>query len=398
MRQTKKKKRLKKRAVIALCAAAVLTAGVCVISLRAAFGPSSREEKPVLLEDGTEVAHTDLTTLKEQISDVLKKKNLGSLKESIQTYIFNNELSDLKTQILDYLNANQVDPSKITWAVQDLTTGAYVESDNAQTDFTAASTYKLPLSMIYYDMLAAGTIRPDSTITFTEEMREEEDKENPDQPIARKYQVGDAIQIDELLEAALVYSDNVAGHMLYENLGGYSAFKTLALQYSGTPQSKEFTSYKNVFNSHYMMDLLRHLYETPGTYNDLKYWLKIATYDMFLNQQVPWTYIQKIGNIDAVRNAVGYYNGSFPYSISVYSAISKEEGEKILADLGTLVYNYFLNKYNSGFYNTIDPQRVMDLSAQIGSPADVIVDRPGPKGQTLPPVTAEERANAANRD
>lgn len=398
MPQKKPKRRLRKGAAAVLIAGVLLAgAGVCW-GLSALASHSSSESSVVLDANGQEVERVDLSGLKGRISDVLKKKALGSLRENIQTYIYNNELSDLKGQIVGYLNENNVDLSKISWAVQDLTTDAYVESDNAAQDFTAASTYKLPLCMLYYEMISNGAIKPTDTIEFTEQMREEEDKENPDQPIARKFKVGDRIQIDELLEAALVYSDNVAGHMLYENLGGYSNFKSAALRYSSEPQSKEFTSYQNVFNSHYMMDLVHYLYNTPGTFNDLKYWLKIATYDMFLNQSVPWTYIQKIGNIDATRNAVGYYNGEYPYSLTVYSSISKEEGEKILADLGSIVYNYFTNKYNSGFYNSYDRQRIIDLSSQIGTPEDVIVYRPGLNGQTLPPVTEQERQNAANRD
>lgn len=398
MPQKKKKRKLRKSAVLLIGLGGLVLIGALGWGLASAASAAHSNRTEPVTADGTEIDRVDLASLKGRISDVLKKKALGSLRENIQTYIFNNELSDLKSQINEYLASTGADLSKISWAVQDLTTEAYVESDNAAQDFTAASTYKLPLTMLYYEMIANGAIKPTDTIEFTEQMREEEDKENPDQPIARKYKVGDKIQIDELLEAALVYSDNVAGHMLYENLGGYSNFKQAALRYTDTPQSKEFTSYQNVFNSHYMMNLLKYLYETPGTFNDLKYWLKVATYDMFLNQSVPWTYIQKIGNIDATRNAVGYFSGPYPYSISVYSSISKEQGEQILADLGALVFNYFNQKYHSGFYDGYDTNRTAELSSQIGSPEDVIVNRPGLNGQVLPPVTDQELANAANRD
>lgn len=399
----KKRKRKYNRKRLAIVIAVpilclVLVVGL-IIGLVSAASASNKEEEQVVLADGTVVDPVDLDSLQQEILDVFSYKSLGTLKERIQTDFYNNELSDLKAQIENYLSENNVDPDKISWAIQDLTTDAYIESDNATKDFTAASTYKLPLCALYYEAIQNGTVQMTDTLEFTENMKEEEDDENLNQPIHRKYAVGDKIQIDELLEAALLYSDNIAGHMLYENLGGYTAFKNMALKYSSATQSADFLSAQNnYFNANYMMNLVHYLYNTPDTFNSLKYWLTYATEDMFLNKDIPYTYIQKIGNIDSVRNAIGWNVGNAPFSICVYSDISKDEGEKILADLGVLVYNYFQDKYNSGYYDSYDMDHIAYLNNMTTYTEDVITNRQGLNGQTLRALTDEEKQHAAQAD
>jgi hypothetical protein len=354
---------------------------------------SAKQQKEEDLNAGIQAVES-LTLLRNEIQDTFSYQRLENLHEDIETYIYNNQLSDLKEQILALIDSYGIEADQISWAVQDLTTDAYISSDNASVNFTAASTYKLPLSLIYYEMIAEGTVSPSTTYEFTEAMKEDEDKENPFQPIGRKYSVGDKIQLDELLEAALLYSDNIAGHILYENLGGYSAFKTLALRFTDDVQDKEFTGQANLFNANFMMDLVHYMYNTEGTFNDARYWLTYSVPEGFLNAQVPYTYIQKTGNLTSVRNAIGLYAGSFPYSVVVYSDISKSTGEAIIGEIGALCYNYFYARYVNGDYASYDSEKIATLSNQTGSPAEVINNRAGLNGQTVPEISDEEYQKA----
>lgn len=368
-----KKINLYRSSIVVLCGLCALTAlGVLGWNGYRYAHQSLFGRKPIVLENGETLTPVNLQELKPEVQDVLDMKNLKHLRSDIQTYMFNNQLSDLKDQINNYLAENNIDPSDISWAVQDLSTGAYTESDNASENFAAASTYKLPLCMLWYEKIADGTASMTDTFVLTDNMLEKEDEENPDQPIGRKYKIGDKIPLSELLEAAALYSDNIAGHVLFENLGGYSAYKTMALKYSDKLQDKDFTDgSKNVLNAHYMMNLVNYLYNTPGTFNDLKFWLREAATGFFLNMNYPLGYIQKIGNLEEVRNAVGLMTGQFPFSISIYSKIGASEGEKVIGDLGLMVYDYFLNKYDSGFYDPTLYDRNVELS-QISSLVSVL--------------------------
>ncbi len=385
-------------AIVAIAALAIVVTACFSVSalVRSLTKPSSRQAAATEISSQASSASSasSASVAKTSAQNAAITQKLVKLKNDLEIEFSDqvSTLADLKDQINAYLNQNGIDPSKVSWAVQDLVTNETVESSNSKQNFTAASTYKLPLCAYYYDEIAAGRISPSDTLVFTEEMREEEDDENLNQPIHRKYKVGDKIQIDELLEAALLYSDNIAGHMLYSNLGGYTKFKQIVARYADVPQTPEFYSEtSNVINADYMMRLLNHIYNTPGVYNDLKFWLQYTAYDTFLNRSVPGTYIQKIGNINEVRNAVGIYNGTPPFTLSLYTCVSKKDGMNILADIGQLVLNYFQNRYNSGFYSEYDMTPYYELNAQMSNPPDVIEDRDGLNGQKLPEMTEEEK-------
>lgn len=348
-RKKKRKVHKKNLTILVACAAAI----IALVGAGAYWVVSSIEDhkaQQALAEENQQKLER-LADLRTEAGDVLSVKRLTHLKSDVQTYLFNNQLNDLRKLINSYFEENKIDPSKVAYAIQDLTTDAFIESDNALTNYPAASTYKLPLTMLWYEMVKNGSVSPDMKLEFTEKMREDEDGENPNQPIGKMHKVGDQIKVSELMEAAALYSDNIAGHMLFENMGGYSAFKTAALKYARNQQDSEFTDYKNTLNPDYTMDLAHALFnDQTGTWDDLKYWLYHAYMDGFLNRNQEYGFVQKIGNLDEVRNVIGYLPGDAPFSISVYSSIGADEGEKMIGDLATICVNYFNDKYASGFY------------------------------------------------
>ncbi len=420
MSETKKRRKRRKRRyrwprlLILLGLVLVLGCGVSLATMKmvgSIFNTSSVNTSSSLVSSENTTSESILSSSQEVVSDAStqtvsesssitipsessdpKVAQLVNLKQVIEENHQENSLYDLKQQITAYLAEHNYDPTKVSWSIQDLITQEIVQSSNAKQNFTAASTYKLPLCVYYYEEIARGNIKPSDTLEYTEEMREEEDDENLNQPIHRKYKVGDKIQIDELLEAALLYSDNIAGHMLYEHIGGYDKFKEIVAQYTDQPQTEDFFSEQsNVINADYMMRLLNYVYNTPTIFNDLKFWLQYTAYDTFLNRDVPGTYIQKIGNIDEVRNAVGISNGLAPFTLSIYSCISKTDGMNLLADIGKICLEYFQNRYNSNYYAGQDLTHFVNLNGQMSNPPDVIEDRAGLDGQTLPELTEEEK-------
>lgn len=363
---SKRKYNYKRLAVVAL-AGILAVSGLGILTVKGyRSAKSSKEPEQIVLDSGEVAKKEDISKLRQKIVDVIDLKYLSHLKDDIKTYIFNNQLQDLKTSINNYLSENNIDASKVSYAVQDLTTGAYIKSDNAADNNLAASTYKLPLTMLWYEKIANGEVSPTQEFEFTENMLEKEDEENPNQPIGAKYKVGDKIPLSNLLEAAALYSDNIAGHILFENLGGYSAFKHMATKYSEHQQSKDFFN-ENKLNPDYTMDLVRHLYETSGTYDDLKYWLTYAGPHMFLNYNNPHGYVQKVGNNEEIRNVIGYAPTLYPFSVCIYSQIGDKEGEKLIGDIGDICWAYFEQKYNNGDYEMYDSSLAESRMA-IGSP------------------------------
>ena len=75
--------------------------------------------------------------------------------------------------------------------------------------FTAASTSKVPIAMLYYDKLNEGEITKNSTYKY-----ESGTYEVGDGLTAYKYDVGDYIPVSFLLEQMIVNSDNTATNIL----------------------------------------------------------------------------------------------------------------------------------------------------------------------------------------
>lgn len=347
----KRKRKLKKERLIILGVLAALFIGLVGFGTHkaVAYFNNHRLAKEEMEMRAEKYNETTLASLAGRVDSAFVMNRLEPLSTEISDYFFNNQLSDLKDRILAYISDHNLDPAKISWAVQDLTTNAYIESDNARTNFVAASTYKLPLAMLWYEKLANGEANMDDTYLFTEDMKEVEDLEDPQQPIHLKYQVGDRIPLKEILECALQYSDNIAGHMLFEYYGGWSAYRQAITKYSDAVQDQDFLK-SNVFNVDYMMDLLYHLYHTQGTYDEAKYWLELAIPNWYFNSNYPYGYLQKIGNNGPVRNSAGFIEGDFPFSLAVYTNLGIEDGDQALADIGQICYEYFQERYYSGFY------------------------------------------------
>ena len=80
---------------------------------------------------------------------------------------------------------------------------------NADKYFTAASTIKVPLAIVYYDKINAGEISKDTTLLYNAE-----DYEEGSGATSSRYKPGNYIPVSYLLEQMIVNSDNTATQIL----------------------------------------------------------------------------------------------------------------------------------------------------------------------------------------
>ena len=106
---------------------------------------------------------------------------------------------------------------KVGIVYYDLSSGNMI-SINGDKTFTAASTIKVPLAMIIYDKVAAGTRKETDTIKFSEKSRE------GGTGILQWKDLSTPIQIGTLVEDCIKYSDNIAANMLITSMD-FSQFK-----------------------------------------------------------------------------------------------------------------------------------------------------------------------------
>lgn len=124
---------------------------------------------------------------------------------------------------------------------------------NGDTFLEGASTYKLPLAMVYADKIAAGELTEESRVAH--------------------YVLRDA------LEVMLVNSNNAAGRVLSRELGVSNVeYRALLAQYSGLGESELPANFyrTNSYSPRFMIGTLRTLYDDSDKYDLLLGFLKQA--------------------------------------------------------------------------------------------------------------------------
>ncbi|MBR1496591.1 MAG: serine hydrolase [Oscillospiraceae bacterium] len=187
---------------------------------------------------------------------------------------------------------------------------------NPDAFFIAGSMYKLPLCMIYADMIAEGTRQPTDYVG--------------------NYTIAYAMQ------RAIVNSDNDAADALEGALGmTYRAYRDKAASYSGLDLSTLPNSYytDNTNSPRVMIGTLRYLYEHSDRYNDLIYWMTQANPGHYF-QLNPSDYIiaQKYGQYAHCDSTCGIIYTPEPYLLVVF--INGMYLESAIADMASLTMAY----------------------------------------------------------
>lgn len=248
--------------------------------------------------------------------------------------------ADLKLILENYFTETGVDTSALGISIYDFESGgSYTWND--MTYFTAASTYKLPLAMVYYEKIADGECALSDELVYEAYQYEEGGT------IGYDYSPGDTISIGELLHCMIVGSDNTAAHILFENLGGWVAFKEAITKYSDVAIEESdvvYYSYDNVFTAAFMEDVLGYLYEHAGEFLTLLQDMLQSKPDDYLNMNIGDKMAQKYGQYGEAESAIGISMSGHPYSIVVYTSLGYT-GRLLIGELNAMIWDYFNEGY-----------------------------------------------------
>lgn len=249
------------------------------------------------------------------------------------------DLQPLKKKLDDYLKENEIDAQEVGYVVIDLLSGDSIGA-NEDTYFYAASTYKLPLAMVWYEKINDQEAKLDEELVFLEDTYEEGGH------IGTDYAYGSSISIQELLEAMIIESDNSAAHILYENLGGWPAFKKELKKFDPTQKIDEkYISYDNEFTPKNMGNILKYFYSHKDEFEKLLKDLKKSKPGEFLDRNLNVYFPQKYGSYDYSYNAAGINFNTHPYAI-VIDTVLGDYGEVVIGDMNEIVYSYFVEQSN----------------------------------------------------
>lgn len=265
---------------------------------------------------------------KNQVSEISKNQKTETKTEDNTKYIDES----ISKEIEEYLKENEIDHDEVSYCITDLKHNIKY-SMNENEEFVAASTYKLPLAMLYYDKVNDGTYTLDSTFIYQANMHED------DGMISSRYGIGSEISLEELLDCMILYSDNDAAHILYENLGGWESYKEAMRKYTDSVSENYYTE-DNITTSNTMNDVVTYLYTHKKDYKDLIENMKKAEPDKYLDKDIQQNMPQKYGSYDYAQNSVGFVETKNPYSIVVLTSLG-DKGEDVMAKINSIVYSHF---------------------------------------------------------
>lgn len=238
----------------------------------------------------------------------------------------------LAKDIEAYFQENGIDHEKVAYCITDLEHNIKY-SMNEKDEFIAASIYKLPLAMLYYDKVNEGEYTLDSTFTYSGYMHEDAGV------ISSDYGIGSQVPLSDLLNDLIIYSDNDAGHILYENLGGWKEYKEAMTKYTDSINENYYTM-DNVTTANTMNDVVTYLYDHKEDYKGLIKNMEEAEPGEYLDRDTQLSMPQKYGMYDSALNSVGFVECNTSYSIVVLTSLG-DKGADVMANINRIAYEHF---------------------------------------------------------
>lgn len=183
----------------------------------------------------------------------------------------------------------------------------------------AASTYKLPLNMVFYEMQRDGEITGDTVITWTGQT------------------------LDYIHEQSIVHSNNELSEALMYYWGDHVTYKEKLRKYFTMTDEEIDPSYwqANWFCVRMMMDCLKYLYENQEDFEELIGYMKQAMPGQYFKRGVTeYEVAHKYGSVQWFNNDVGIIYTPQPFLLAVYTQISGIGGDEICADAAELLAAY----------------------------------------------------------
>lgn len=284
-RYLKKKKINIKKIIITLLIIAILL--ICIIK-NISYNKNEKTETVEYITDSEEKL--------EEITIELTPTEDTEIKELIQNLQIENDLREDNFSFFYY----NVDSNKY-----------YFYNEN--TYFTAASTIKMPIAMLYYDKIKNEELSLDDTIIYTSNCYEAGAGTT-----AFTYSVGSRIPISFLLEQSIVNSDNTAINILINNLG-YKNCKTQISKYASVELPEEFLD-SNIICAKYAYDIVNYLYNNRENYAELLEYLKQSSNMEYLKKYITdYNVAHKYGSYNGYVHDYGIVFGENTYLIGIFT-------------------------------------------------------------------------------
>jgi len=220
-----------------------------------------------------------------------------------------------ETLIKAYMETRGLHEGNFAMSYYNTVTGeAYAFNDTKM--MVAASTYKLPLNMYYYELERDGKIASDAYIPRADST------------------------LDVCHRESLVNSNNDLSIGLLYNLGNFRTYKDCMRKYFTMTDAEIDPLYyaDNYYCVRMMMDALRYLYENSADFEEMLDYMKLAQPGEYFEARVSeYEIAHKYGWFEGAVNDTGIFYTPQPFLLAVYT---QDVSEAVVGEVAELMTEY----------------------------------------------------------
>ena len=227
----------------------------------------------------------------------------------------------LETRVAQFMEENYLNEQNFSISYYNTVTGeSYAFEDTHM--MVAASTYKLPLNLYYYQQELAGEIAPDALI-------------------AGVYRLSDCHY------QSLVWSNNEISEAMLYQIGSFQEYKQTMRTFTDMTDDEIDPRYYsgNLYCTRMMMDALKYLYDHAADYEEMLSYMKEASPQngYFRKYVTECEVAHKYGSFEGAENDTGIIYAGQPFLLAVYT--QDVAGEEICAKAARLMKDYTDEQY-----------------------------------------------------
>lgn len=227
----------------------------------------------------------------------------------------------LEARVAQFMEENYLNEQNFSMSYYNTVTGeSYAFEDTHM--MVAASTYKLPLNLYYYQQELAGEIAPDALI-------------------AGVYRLSDCHY------QSLVWSNNEISEAMLYQIGSFQEYKRTMRTFTDMTDDEIDPRYYsgNLYCTRMMMDALKYLYDHAADYEEMLSYMKEASPQngYFRKYVTECEVAHKYGSFEGAENDTGIIYARQPFLLAVYT--QDVAGEEICAKAARLMKDYTDEQY-----------------------------------------------------
>lgn len=227
----------------------------------------------------------------------------------------------LEARVAQFMEENYLNEQNFSMSYYNTVTGeSYAFEDTHM--MVAASTYKLPLNLYYYQQELAGEIAPDALI-------------------AGVYRLSDCHY------QSLVWSNNEISEAMLYQIGSFQEYKRTMRTFTDMTDEEIDPLYysDNLYCTRMMMDTLKYLYDHAEDYEEMLSYMKEASPQngYFRKYVTECEVAHKYGSFEGAENDTGIIYAGQPFLLAVYT--QDVAGEEICAKAARLMKDYTDEQY-----------------------------------------------------